>query len=445
MTTPRLSRRDWLKLSMAGVISYSMSRWFEPFAQAAAPHPARKRACILLWMNGGATQMDTFDCKPGHKNGGPIKEIDTAAPGIKISSYLPAMAKQMKHCAIVRSMQTKEGDHTRAAYHLRTGYLPQGSIQYPTLGSLVSKELGRDDSALPNFVSIAPAPFLSPGAYGPGFLGPEYAPLMIGNAGYGFGQPGSYANLLKVQDLMPPKDVEEKQVDARLELVKELQGGFAATRPGIASASHRAAYERAVRLMRTSASKAFDIDDEPAKLRDAYGRNLFGQGCLLARRLVERGVPFVEVTLSNVAGAPAGWDTHDRNFAQVEALCKVLDPAWSTLITDLKDRGLLDSTLIVWMGEFGRTPVINPQGGRDHFPNAWSTVLCGGGIKGGTVYGKTSPAGDSVTENPVNVPNFMATIVKAVGLDPAKQNMSNVGRPIRIADAGAKPIKEVLA
>jgi hypothetical protein len=443
--TSRLSRRDWLKLSTAGVISYSMAPWFASLAEAAAANPARKKACILLWMNGGPSQMDTFDCKPGHKNGGPIKEIDTSVPGIKISEFLPKVAQQMKHLSIIRSMATKEGDHTRATYNLRTGYLPTGSIQYPTIGSLLSKELGKSDSALPNFVSIAPAPFISPAAYGPGFLGPEFAPLMIGNAGYGFGNPNAYANLLKVQDLLPPKEIQEEQVTARLELVKELQGNFASGRPGIISASQQAAYERAVRLMRTSASKAFELDEEKDKLRDAYGRNLFGQGCLLARRLIERGVPFVEVTLSNVPGAPGGWDTHDNNVNQVKALCSVLDPAWSTLMTDLKERGLLDSTTIVWMGEFGRTPVINPQRGRDHFPNAWTTVIGGGGIKGGQVHGKTSPGGDSVIEKPVTVPNFIATICKALGLDHTKQNMSNVGRPIRIADAGSKPIQEVLA
>ena len=197
--------------------------------------------------------------------------------------------------------------------------------------------------------------------------------------------------------------------------------------------------------MKTDARKAFDLDDEKPALRDAYGRNLFGQGCLLARRLVERDVPFVEVTLSSVPCAPAGWDTHQNNFDMVKSLCNVLDPAWSTLMMDLKQRGMLESTLIVWMGEFGRTPVINPQRGRDHFPNAWSTVLAGGGIKGGTVYGKTSAGGDTVAENPVTPPNFVATLVKALGLDPTKQNMSNVGRPIRLADAGSKPIKEVLA
>lgn len=445
MTTPRLSRREWMKLSAAGVVSYTLAPWFQPLAEAAAPNPQRKRACILLWMNGGPSQLETFDLKPGHKNGGPVTEIDTNVPGIKISEFLPGLAKQMNHLAVVRSMSTKEGDHTRATYNLRTGYLPTGSIQYPTMGSFLSKELGNQEAALPNFVSVAPAPFISPAAYGPGFLGPEFAPLMIGNAGYGFGQQGFNANALKVQDLMPSNEIREDQVTARLELVKELQGNFAVGRPGITASSHRAAYERAVRLMRTSASKAFELDEEPGKLRDSYGRNLFGQGCLLARRLVERGVPFVEVTLSNAPGANAGWDTHDRNFDQVKGLCSVLDPAWSTLMTDLKDRGLLSSTMVVWMGEFGRTPTINPQRGRDHFPNAWSVVLGGGGIKGGQVYGKTSPGGDKVVEKEVNVPNLLATICKGLGLDHTKQNMSNVGRPIRLADANSKPIQEVLA
>lgn len=445
MSAPRLSRRDCLRLAAASVISYSMAPWFAPLAQAAAPNPRRKRACILLWMNGGPSQLDTFDLKPGHKNGGPVKEIATSVPGLKISEFLPKLALQMHHLAVIRSMATREGDHSRAAYHLRTGYLPTGSIQYPTLGSLVSRELGDPNAALPSFVSIAAAPFLSPTAYSSGFLGPEYAPLMIGTNPFGFGAPGSYTNALKVQDLLPPRDISDHQLVARLDLVRDLQTEFAAQRPGVVAASHQAAYERAVRLMRTAASKAFDLDDENNTLRDRYGRNLFGQGCLLARRLVERGVPFVEVTLSNAPAAPAGWDTHGDNFNQVRALCNVLDPAWATLLSDLKERGLLDTTTVVWMGEFGRTPRINAQRGRDHFPNAWTTVLAGGGIRGGQFFGRTSAGGDSVLDKPVNVPNFVATLCKALGLDPTKQNMSNVGRPIRLADAGSTPIAEVLA
>jgi uncharacterized protein (DUF1501 family) len=195
--------------------------------------------------------------------------------------------------------------------------------------------------------------------------------------------------------------------------------------------------------MRTAASKAFNLEEEPDPLRDAYGRNLFGQGCLIARRLVERGVPFVEVTLDQVNNN--NWDTHGDNFNVVRQLSEVLDPAWGSLMQDLKARGLLESTLIVWMGEFGRTPVVNGNKGRDHYPGAWSTVLGGGGIRGGRVVGRTSADGARVEERPVSVPDFLATICLALGIDPLKQNLSNVGRPIRIVDKAAQPIREIVA
>ena len=216
--------------------------------------------------------------------------------------------------------------------------------------------------------------------------------------------------------------------------------------PGLPPQGHKTALERAVKLMRSEDVKAFRLDDEPAKLRDAYGRNAFGQGCMLARRLVERGVPFVEVTLGGLDGQPAiGWDTHAQNFESVKQLSGVLDSGWATLMKDLAGRGLLDTTTIVWMGEFGRTPKINGNAGRDHYPNAWTAVLGGGGIKGGQVVGRTSADGQTVEDRPVTVPDFMATICLALGIDPKTQNVSNVGRPIRIADLDAKPIKEALA
>ena len=193
-------------------------------------------------------------------------------------------------------------------------------------------------------------------------------------------------------------------------------------------------------MMRSSAAKAFDLDEEPAAVHDAYGRNPFGQGCLLARRLVERGVPFVEVTLSSVDGTNGlGWDTHAQNFDAVEKLSGVLDAGWSTLMTDLRARGLLDSTLIVWMGEFGRTPKINESAGRDHFPNAWSTVLAGGGIRGGQAIGNTGADGEQIKDRPVLVPDLLATVIKGLGIDPAKQNTVDNGRPIRLVDPKAKP------
>ena len=203
------------------------------------------------------------------------------------------------------------------------------------------------------------------------------------------------------------------------------------------ASEHQSAYARAVRLMSPSASNVFDLAQEPAAVKERYGRSQFGQGCLLARRMLERDVPFVEVSLG-------GWDTHADNFKRVSRLCSVLDAAWSALMQDLHDRDLLDSTLVVWMGEFGRTPVINQQQGRDHYPKAWSVVLGGGGIRGGQVAGRTSRDGMTIEDRPVSTPDLFATICRAMGLDPRKQNLSNVGRPIRLVDPGARPIDEIL-
>jgi hypothetical protein len=433
-------------LSAAGVLGGSVSGWFGRLAEAAAPNPARKKSCILLWMNGGPSQMDTFDLKPGASTGGPFKEIETSAAGLKISEHLPQIAKFGKYMVPIRSMTTKEADHGRGTFLMRTGYAPTGPIQYPPLGAIVSHELGRDDSPLPSSVSIAPYRFFSPAAFGPGFLGPKHAPLVVGDMA-GFLRPGmqpDYDTALKVQDIDLAEGVDQEHADIRLDLLVEMEKEFIARHPGTASVSHKTAYERAVRLMKTDARKAFNLDEEKDSVRDAYGRTLFGQGCLLARRLIERGVPFVEVTLGGINNNALGWDTHANNFEQVRNLSGVLDPAWASLMGDLKERGLLDSTLIVWMGEFGRTPRINPGNGRDHWPNSWTTVLAGGGIKGGQAYGETSANGMEVTKNPVTVPDFMATIVQALGIDPEKQLNSNVGRPIRIADKGATPIKEIV-
>jgi len=446
-STERLSRRDLFKLAAAGYAGYSMSVWIERLAAETATNPQRKKSCILLWMSGGPSQMDTFDLKPGHANGGPYKEIESAVPGIHISEHLPRLAAHMEDMALIRSMSTKEGDHTRATFYLRSGYLPQGPIQYPPLGSLVAKELGSNDSALPNFVSVAPSRFLSPASFTPGFLGPMHAPLIVGDLGANFGQQRGapdYTAALKVQDLQPPNEVSAEQTDARIELLKDLEQDFGATHRGVSPASHQTAYDRALRLMRTEAAKAFNLDEEKDAVREAYGKNLFGQGCLLARRLVERGVPFVEVTLGGLNNNALGWDTHANNFETIKGLSAVLDPAWSTLMDDLKVRGLLDSTLIVWMGEFGRTPKIARSNGRDHWPNSWTSVLAGGGINGGQVIGKTSADGVTIEDRPVSVPDLLSTVCRVLGVDPLKHNDSNIGRPIRIVDKTAQPIKEVL-
>jgi hypothetical protein len=438
-----LSRRDWMCLAAAGVAAGSQSGWFGRLADAAAADPKRKRACILLWMPGGPSQIDTFDPKPGTETGGPFKAIDTAAPGVRVTEVLPQVAAQMKHLAVVRSMATKEGDHGRAAYLLRTGRLPQEPIQYPTLGSLVSKELGDLKAELPNYVSVASRRGLGDGGYSAGYLGPDYAPFFVGDS-----PDAPYSRLPDARELALPDikpAVETSRAHDRVKLMDGLNADFATGRSGTAVASLQAAYERGLRLVNGTASTAFDLDDEPMKLREAYGKNLFGQGCLLARRLVERGVPFVEVTLGRIPTVFSGWDTHANNFDSLRRLAAILDPAWATLIADLKDRGLLDTTTVVWMGEFGRTPRINGTAGRDHYPNAWSVVLGGGGIKGGQAVGRTSADGTAVEEKPAGVPDLLATICKAIGVDHEKQNVSNIGRPIRIVDKAAKPLAEVLA
>jgi hypothetical protein len=445
-----LSRREWLRLSAAGVMAGSMSGWLGQLADAGANNPQRRRSCILLWMNGGPSQMDTFDLKPGHANAGSSRDAATSVPGIRISEHLPRVARRMQDMAIIRTMSSREADHGRATYQMRTGYLPGGPVQYPTLGSLFSNEMGRADAELPNFVSIAPYPFFSPAAYGPGFLGPRHAPLILaGDRQTGLPIPGqqpagNYEDSLRVPDIIAPVSADRSA--ARVGLLDEMEEDFLQNRPGLPAQGHRSAYQRAVTLMRSRATRAFNMDEESSSLRDRYGRNIFGQGCLLARRLIEAGVPFVEVSLGALDNLALGWDTHLNNFEAVPRLCSVLDPAWATLMEDLRSRGLLDSTLIVWMGEFGRTPRINGQVGRDHWANAWTTVLAGGGIRGGQVYGRTSADGISIEAGrPISVSDFIATIARALGIDGSRQNLSNVGRPIRVVDATANPIQEVLA
>ena len=452
MSSARIHRRNLLKLSAAGVIGYSMSGWLEVLAKQTIQIPQRHKSCILLWMSGGPSQTDTFDPKPGHPNGGPFRAIPTTVPGIRIAEHLPYLAGQMDDIAIIRSMRTQEGDHGRGSHLFRTGYLP-GAIDYPSLGAIVSKELGEENNPLPSFISIAPYRIFNQAAYAPGFLGPHYAPLVIADAGPNgvqLGPNGEYEPALRVSNLAPPAGLGQSQLAGRIGLLEQMEANFAGARPGAVTASHRSAIERAARLMLTPAGRAFDLDQEPGRIRDQYGRNLFGQSCLLARRLVERGVPFVEVSLGTAGGGNNGanafaWDTHSDNFNIVRRLSETLDPAWATLMRDLRNRGLLDSTLIVWMGEFGRTPTISGANGREHFMNCFSAVLAGGGIRGGQVIGATSPDGMNLeAERPTTVPDLIATICRALGIDPARQNLSNMGRPIRIVEQSARAIEAIL-
>ncbi|MGD9722883.1 MAG: DUF1501 domain-containing protein [Pirellulales bacterium] len=438
-----LSRRDWLRASGLGLVGASTSGWLPLLADQQAADPRRKRHCILLWMNGGPSQLDTFDLKPGHANGGPYKPISTAASGVQWSEHLPQLAAHAQHMAVVRSLSTKEGDHGRGTHLMRTGHVPGGPIEYPSIGALVSKELGDETAELPNFVAISPYSLFSPAAYGPGFLGPRFAPATVGAS-----QPGQnpmaagYAEL-KLDDLAQPAGVDDAQSERRMRLWDTLEQNFLASRPSESSAAHELMFRRAARLMRSKAASAFDLSQEPAAVRDAYGRGRFGQGCLLARRLVERGVPFVEVSLGAFETNSVGWDTHTNNFDQVKQLSSELDAGWATLMSELHDRGLLADTTILWMGEFGRTPRINEQGGRDHFPNAWSCVLAGGGVRGGQAYGSTSEDGMTVADHQAGAADILATLCAALGIDPQTENTGDMGRPIKIAEG--QPIRDLLA
>ena len=445
-----IDRRRWLQSAGMGLCGLSMSAWLPAFANQVVEDPRRTRHCILLWMGGGPSQTDTFDMKPNHENGGEFKEVATNVPGIRFSEHLPKLGKLADQLAIIRSLSTREGDHERGTHLMRTGHSPMGTTRFPSVAAALAKELASEDASLPPYVSVAPFQGFANSGAGSGFLGPKYSPLKVGRSGSasigGGGTPQEGFAEFRVDALSPPDGITTGRMDKRLELWRTLEDGFLRHHPAAATKAHEMVYANTLRMMEGDSAAAFDLSQEPEPLREAYGRGTFGQGCLLARRLVERGVPLVEVTLSSTAGAPAGWDTHDNNFDSVQALSAELDAGWSTLITDLRDRGLLERTTIVWMGEFGRTPQIASRGGtsgRDHFPQAWSCVLSGGGIAGGQVHGRTSEDGMHVEEDKTSVTQVLATVCAALGVSPDTQNMSGAGRPIYIVED--EPIEKLLA
>lgn len=432
-----LDRRRWMQSATLGLCGLSVSGWLPSFAEQIAADPKRRRHCILLWMAGGPSQTDTFDMKPGHENGGEFKEIATNVPGMRFSEHFPQLARQADQLAIIRGLATKEGDHGRGTHLMRTGRAPMGAEKFPAIGAALAKQLASTEVELPPYVSIAPYRAFSAEAFGPGFLGPKYAPLFVGETNGGAAPAGDNFAELKVDALAPPKGVTDAQMSRRLEIWQTLEDGFLGRHPSDSARAHRMIYENSLQMINSDAATAFDLSQEPEKVREAYGKGMFGQGCLLARRLVERGVPFVEVSLNTSANGNFGWDTHANNFEAVRALSNELDAGWATLMKDLRARGLLESTTIIWMGEFGRTPKINGAGGRDHFPQAWSCVLAGGGIAGGQVYGKTSKDGMHVEEGEASVTDVLATLCTALGVAPETQNMSTSGRPIAIVDGWA--------
>ncbi|MFV1967727.1 MAG: DUF1501 domain-containing protein [Pirellulaceae bacterium] len=440
----RVHRRTWLQQAGMALFGLSASRWLPVLADQLAQNPRRRRQCILLWMTGGPSQIDTFDMKPGHAHGGEFAEIATNVPGVRISEHLPQLATMADKLAIVRSLSTREGDHSRATYLMRTGYPPQSGARYPTAGASLSKELATDANLSVNYVSIAPYRAINFAAFGPGFLGPRYAPLTDGAADH----PPSmvvaqedYARLT-VEDLQAPDLIGREQYAKRIELWRSLQDRFLANHRGPSPKAHDAIFRRALQVMDSQVTKAFRLEEEPDDIRKKYGTGRFGQGCLMARRLIESGVAFVEVALGSFESPSIGWDTHENNFETVRSLSRELDAGWATLMRELDERGLLESTTILWIGEFGRTPRINERAGRDHFPAAWTCVFGGGGIRGGQTYGETSDDGTEVHDGLVNQGDLLATLCAALGVPPDRENVSEKGRPIRLAEG--RPIAPIL-
>jgi hypothetical protein len=407
-----VGRRDFLRQSAALGLAAGALNWTDVIAARADELRNRGMACILLWMSGGPSQFETFSPKPQHANGGETKAIDTTVAGIQVAESLPHLAQGMSDVAIIRSMTSKEGNHQRATYLLHHGYLPMASVKHPTLGANVADQIGEAASELPGFVQIGGRLANSGGG---GLLGIDYDPLVLQSA------------------TRPPQDtaptVGPDRYARRLRLLESVQANFAAAGGAQAAADQQKLVKRAADMIHSPKMEAFDLDREPQKLRAAYGEGEFAAGCMMARRLVESGVTFVEVS-------HRGWDTHQNNFETVRNLCGQIDQPAAQLIADLKQRGMLEKTLVVWMGEFGRTPQINPRGGRDHFPRAFNVALAGGGVRGGQVIGKTNDAGTEVVERPVTIPDLFRSIYHALGIDPDLENMSSIGRPIKLVDGG---------
>jgi uncharacterized protein (DUF1501 family) len=426
MTNSHLSRRALLGAGAVGsaALAADMSGLNLLRSPALASElKSQQKRVILLWLAGGASQLETWDPKPGRPTGGPFRAIPTAVPGIHISELMPKMAARMKHTAIVRSLDTKNGDHGGASRLMHLGRRDEPNVKYPDLGAMLARELGRAESQVPDYVSFYTATEGRGSAVSQsGFLGARYNAMFLT-------EQNTPPNLSR------PAEINELDHRERADLRDLLSAQFARGRQSASLASHNEAYSRVRGLM--ASEKLFDISQEPQAMRDLYGPTLFGEQTLIARRLVEAGVPFVKVSR-------AWWDSHGQNFETHLELVTELDHVMAGLIDDLEQRGLLDSTLVVTLSEFGRTPQINASLGRDHFASAWSVSLAGCGIRGGTCYGESDEDGHEVKEGKVGAAEVFATIFKALGIDHQKEYHLG-SRPLPLTDIGTEPIREVLA
>lgn len=421
-----VSRRAFLGGALAGTAALTADMTqldlFQQRALAAELKKKDKRV-ILLWLAGGASQLETWDPKPGRPTGGPFRAIQTSAPGVHISELMPKMSQRLNHTAIVRSLNTKIGDHGGGSRMMHFGRREEPTVKFPELGSMLARELGRADSKVPDFVTFYTATEGRGNAVPrPGFLGSRYAPMFLTTE-------NKPSNLARLEDITK---LDHKE---RADLRDLLSNRFTQGRKSTALGSHNEAYARVPGLM--SSEKLFDVSQEPQKMQDRYGKTLFGQQALIARRLIEAGTPFVKLSR-------AWWDSHGQNFETHLELVTELDHVMSTLIDDLQERGLLEHTMIITLAEFGRTPNINGSLGRDHFARAWSASLTGCGVQGGSVYGSTDEDGQHVKDGEIGAGELFATIFQALGIDHQKEY--HIGsRPVPLTNPGIQPIKEMLS
>ncbi|MEQ1825528.1 MAG: DUF1501 domain-containing protein [Pirellula sp.] len=428
-----MTRRDMLRIGSLAPLGLSLANWFEQRALSEGT-VASAKSCILLWLDGGPSHLEMFDPKPNApaEVRGPFRAISTNVDGIRISEHLNATAKVCDKIAIVRSMTSPLGEHGLANQYLLTGYKPSPVLQYPSYGSVLSS-VRSETSVLPPYIAI-PESRLS----GAGFLGGGYDPFVT------HGDP-SKPNF-KIPDLNFFPGVDEVRIHRRREFLGELDAAQSSfERQELQSDS---SFERAYRLVTSvEAKQAFDLSKESDAVRANYGPKMFGQSCLLARRLIERGVPFVNVTMS-------GWDTHENLTLQLRdgyagakvgvGLIPTFDQGFAALIRDLSERGLLDETLVIAMGEFGRTPKLNPRGGRDHWPRVFSVAIAGGGVRGGQVVGSSDRVGESPRDNPVTPNDLARTIYTLLGVDPDLELRTRDGRPVPV-NQGGQMIQELIS
>jgi uncharacterized protein (DUF1501 family) len=426
-----MSRRHFLQhISAAATLTTPAATWFlNTLRSNAAEVRRRGKAAILLFMEGGPATIDIWDLKPGQPTGGQFKPISTAAAGVQISEHLPLLAKQMNHLSIVRSMSTREADHQRGRYYMHTGYVPNPNIEYPSYGAVIGHELSGKTGHLdiPPFVSVGGP------SIGPGFLGMNYAPLVVDSNG-------------EVRNLK--MSVDAGRLTQRMTALRGFERSFVDQSRGEAAGDHAKILNNTVNLMTSQQMSAFKVTNEPAAVLERYGAAAgtkgnnnrgvaFGKGCLMARRLVETGVPFVEVDLG-------GWDDHQDVFPKLKDRLPILDRGMSALVEDLNQRGMWKDTVVIWMGDFGRTPRINGRAGRDHWARSWSVVVGGGGIHGGQAVGKTNTDGTAVDSEPYTSQDLMASVLKALGISLETVFTSSNNRPMKIANSG-RVIKELFA